>query len=128
MADRVAAMARDHAAAWCANDPDWIGKLFAEDGTISVNGGEAHVGRAAIIENARALLASFPGVKVHCHETRHAGTRAIFIWTLEGRHAETGNHVTLPGWHEWDLNPDMEVQHCRGFFDASDLERQVTGK
>ena len=126
-ADRVAQMAQDHAKAWCDGAPDGIAALLAEDGTISVNGGEVHAGRAAIIANAKELLANFPGLTVRCHETRHACNRAVFIWTLEGRHAETGNRVSLPGWHEWDMNADMQVQHCRGFYDAVDLARQIAG-
>jgi len=127
-AQQVARMAMEHAEAWCAGDPGKIAELFAEDGAISVNGGEPHVGRAAISENAKELLATFPGLVVHCHQTRQAADRAVFIWTLEGQHADTGNLVSLPGWHEWELDDDMHVKRCRGFFDASDLARQITGK
>lgn len=126
-ARRVAQMAAEHAAAWSENSPDKIGELFAEDGTIIVNDGDAHVGRTAIIENAKELLQTFPGLVVLCHETRHAGNRAVFIWTLEGRHAETGNGISLPGWHEWELDANMRVMHCKGYFDPADLERQIKG-
>lgn len=126
-ARRIAQMAAEHASAWCANSPDKVGELFAEDGTIIVNDSEAHIGRAAIIENAKGLLQTFPGMVVLCHQTRHAGDRAVFIWTLEGRHAEKGNFVSLPGWHEWELDANMRVKHCKGYFDAEDLERQIAG-
>jgi len=124
----VEKLAREHAAAWTNGSADEIAEMFAENGSISVNGGEAQVGRADIIEHAKGMLATFPGLVVHCHETRHAGDRAVFIWTLEGRHAETGNFVTLPGWHEWELDENMKVRRCRGFFDASSFERQITGE
>ena len=127
-ARRVERMAKEHAAAWSEGASQKIVELFAEHGTISVNGGEPHVGRAAIGENAKELLATFPGLVVHCRETRHAGDRAVFIWTLEGNHAETGNFVSLAGWHEWELNDDMQVKRCCGFFHAGDLERQIKGK
>lgn len=127
-ARRVEKMAMDHAAAWSEGDADRIAALFAKNGTITVNGGEPHVGRAEISENAKELLATFPGLVVHCHETRHAGDRAVFVWTLEGNHAATGNFVSLPGWHEWELDDDMQVKRCRGFFDGGDFERQVAGK
>ena len=126
-ARKVQDMAAEHAAAWTEGSVDKISELFSEDGTITVNEGETHSGRAAIAENAQGLLATFPGLTVHCHETRHAGNRAVFIWTLEGRHAETGQQVVLPGWHEWELNDDMQVVRCKGFFDAEDLERQIAG-
>tara|TARA_R110002110_G_scaffold40156_10_gene128705 strand:+ start:2088 stop:2453 length:366 start_codon:yes stop_codon:yes gene_type:complete len=120
-------MAMEHAAAWNAGDADKIAGLFAKNGSITVNGGEPHVGRAEIGGNALELLATFPGLVVRCHETRHAGDRAVFIWTLEGNHAKTGNFVSLPGWHEWELDGDMRVKHCRGFFDVGDFERQIAG-
>ena len=127
-ARQVESMAKEHAAAWNEGAADKIAELFAENGTITVNGGEPHVGRAKISENAKELLATFPGLVVHCRETRHAGDRAVFIWTLEGNHAETGNFVSLPGWHEWDLDDKMQVKCCKGFFDAAELERQIMGK
>lgn len=127
-ARQVESMAKKHAAAWNEGAADKIAELFAENGTITVNGGEPHVGRAKISENAKELLADFPGLVVHCHETRHAGDRAVFIWTLEGNHAETGNFVSLPGWHEWELDDNMQVKRCKGFFDAAELERQITDK
>jgi uncharacterized protein (TIGR02246 family) len=127
-AQRVEQMAMEHAAAWSEGAPDKIAGLFAENGTITVNGGEPHFGRAEISKNAKELLATFPGLVVHCRETRHAGYRDVFVWTLEGIHAETGNFVSLPGWHEWELDDDMHVKRCQGFFDAGDFERQITGK
>ena len=127
-ARRVEKMAMEHAAAWSEGDADRIAELFAKNGTITVNRGDPHVGRAEISENAKELLATFPGLVVHCHETRHAGDRAVFVWTLEGNHAGTGNFVSLPGWHEWELDDDMQVKCCRGFFDVGDFERQVAGK
>ena len=73
-------------------------------------------------------METFPGVVVRCVDTRHAGARAVFLWVLEGRHAETGAEVVLPGWHEWELNEDLKVRRCRGFYDADDLARQVAGE
>ena len=127
-AQKIEKMAVEHAIAWSEGASDKIAELFAEMGTISVNGGAPHVGRAAIRENAKELLATFPGLVVHCCGTRHAGDKAVFIWTLEGNHAETGNFVSLPGWHEWELDDDMHVKRCKGFFDAGDLERQIKGE
>ena len=80
-AQLVAQLAKDHVAAWTQNLPDRICDLFADNGAISVNGGEPHVVRAAIIDNAKELLASFPGLAVHCHQTRQAGDRADHVCT-----------------------------------------------
>lgn len=126
-AKQIARMAEEHAAAWTRGDLETVGDLFADDGSISVNGADPQVGRAAIIQGAAALMETFPGVVVCSVETRSAGTRAVFLWTLEGRHSETGNDVFLPGWHEWQLDANMKVAVCHGFYDAEDMARQVAG-
>lgn len=126
-AERVLQMAQEHCAAWSEGRPEKIVELFSEDGSITVNGGAPHTGWDEIAANARGLLATFPGLVVHCRGTRHARDRAVFLWTLEGRHAETGNPVSLDGWHEWELDEDFKVKRCRGYFDTEDLERQIAG-
>lgn len=126
-AEQVWNMAVSHAAAWSAGDAGTTGDLFAPDGEISVNGAPPHIGRGAIIETARTLMQTFPGLTVEANETRCAGSRAVFVWTLRGRHHETGRDVVLPGWHEWEMDDEGRVQRCRGFFDADDLQRQIAG-
>ena len=121
-------MALDHCAAWSRGDFEATTEIFASDGEISVNGAPPHRGHAELAATAKALMETFPGVLVHCMDTRQAQDRAVFVWTLEGRHAETGNTVVLPGWHEWDLNDDLKIARCRGFYDADDLARQIAGE
>ena len=125
LSEQIARMAETHAAAWCAHDPAATAQLFSEDGEITVNGTTTHRGRAELAASAAALMATFPDLKVICNGTRHADQRAVFLWTLTGHHAETGRFVTLPGWHEWELDADMKVCRCRGFYDAGDLARQA---
>ncbi len=48
--------------------------------------------------------------------------------TLEGRHAETENEVSLPGWREWELDDEMKVTRSRGYYDADDFARQIDGR
>ncbi|SLN24651.1 SnoaL-like domain protein [Roseovarius litorisediminis] len=126
-ADIVADLAARHAAAWSAHDAEASALLFSEDGSITVNSTTTHRGHAEIVESAKALMATFPDLKVICNTTRHAGDRAVFLWTLEGHHADTGHFVSLPGWHEWKLDSDMKVHICRGFYDAEVLARQIAG-
>lgn len=126
-AEQVARMAADHATAWSAGDAERTADLFSADAELSVNGAPPHVGREALIASARTLMETFPGVKVSVEATRCAGDRAVFIWVLSGVHAETGAAVTLPGWHEWELDRNMKVARCRGFYDAGDLQRQIEG-
>ncbi len=62
-----------------------------------------------------------------CDDMRCAGDHAVYRWTLEGHHAQTGNFVCAAGWEEWDLAPDMTILASRGWFDAEDYQRQIDG-
>ena len=126
--DRLNNLARDYAIAWSSGDADAVARFFASDGQISINRGDLIVGRAAIAEMARGLFAEFPDLEVRCDMLRWAGNHAIFVWTLEGHHAQTGNHVVTRGWEEWELTADHEVQSSLDWFDADDYQRQIDGR
>ena len=118
-------LAARYAAAWSSQSPEAVASFFEEQGTISINGGDAIVGRAAIAEMAKGFYSEFPGLVVHLDEIRTAGSNAIFLWTLEGRHSETGNAVKVAGWEEWTLSDDVLVSASLGRFDAVEYDRQV---
>lgn len=124
----MSARAKDYAKAWSSNDPGAVASFYAEDGVISINGGDALVGRAAIAEMASGFYAEFPDLVVHLDEFRFAGANALFSWTLEGTHSETGNRVKVPEWEEWGVTPAGEVAVSRGRFDAAEYDRQVKGR
>ena len=42
---------------------------------------------------AAGFYAEFPDMVVTCDDMRTAGDHAIFVWSLEGHHAETKNHA-----------------------------------
>ncbi len=123
--DEMAARAEAYATAWSSNDPEGVASYYAEDGEIAINGGDTLKGRAAIAEMAAGFYAEFPDLKVYCDDFRLAGTNALFAWTLEGHHSETGKHVKVPGWEEWELTDAGEVAVSRGRFDAEEYDRQV---
>ncbi|WP_171129764.1 MULTISPECIES: ester cyclase [unclassified Ruegeria] len=125
--DQLNNLARDYAIAWSSGDPDAVAAFFAEDGQIIINRGDVLKGRAAIVEMASGFYAEFPDLEVRCDMMRWAGNHAIFVWTLEGHHAQTGNHVVTRGWEEWDLTEDGKVQSSLGWFDAEDHQRQIDG-
>lgn len=120
-------LARDYAIAWSSGDPDAVAGFFASNGQITINRGDPIEGRAAIADMARGFYADFPDLEVRCDMMRWAGTHAIFVWTLEGHHSETGNHVVTRGWEEWELTPDYLVQSSSRWFDADDHQRQIDG-
>lgn len=124
---RMKQIATDYANAWSSKSPEAVASFYAEDGQISINRGDTLKGRAAISDMAAGFYAEFPDLIVHCDEIRTAGNHAIFVWTLEGHHAETKNHVKISGWEEWELDDSMTVKSSLGWFDAAEYERQIAG-
>lgn len=123
-----AGLARQYTEAWTSRKPDAVAGFYADDGQIVINDGEPHVGNEAIAAMAAGFYAEFPDLVVHCDLPRLAGNKGIFVWTLEGHHAETGNFVRVGGWEEWELDANMKVIRSRGWFDASEYDRQVIGR
>lgn len=125
--DRLNNLARDYAIAWSSGDAAAVAEFFAPDCQMIMNRGAPLQGRAAIAEMARGYQADFPDLELRCDMLRWAGSHAIFVWTLEGHHAQTGNLVVTRGWEEWELTADHKVQSSLGWFDAEDLQRQIDG-
>lgn len=119
-------MAERYAAAWSSGSAEAVASFYAEDGRITINGGDPLVGRAAIAEMAAGFYAEFPDLVVHLDDIRvAAGNKAIFVWTLEGKHSETGKQVKVGGWEEWTLTDEPLVSASLGRFDAAEYDRQV---
>lgn len=125
--ETVKAMAQDYVSAWSSRDPNAVASFYAEDGQISINRGDVIKGRSAVAEMAAGFYSEFPDLNVHMDEVRISGTHAIFVWTLEGNHSETGNYVKVGGWEEWELDEEGKVKASLGWFDAEDYDRQVAG-
>ncbi len=123
--NEVREMAKRYAKAWCSHSPEAVASFYEEAGRITINNGEPLVGRAAIADMARGFYGEFPDLVVHLDDMRTAGHNAIFVWTLEGTHSETGNYVKVGGWEEWTLSDDLLVSASLGRFDAEEYDRQV---
>lgn len=118
-------MGQRYAEAWSSGNPEAVAAFYAEDGRIAINNGEPIVGRAALAEMAAGFYSEFPDLVVRMDDIRLAGDHAIFVWTLQGKHSETGNFVKVGGWEEWTLGEDLTVRASLGWFDAEDYDRQV---
>ncbi|WP_170359016.1 nuclear transport factor 2 family protein [Ruegeria arenilitoris] len=125
--DTLNNLARDYAIAWSSGDADAVAEFFTSDGQITINRGDPIVGRAAIADMARGFHTDFPDLEVRCDMLRWAGPHAIFVWTLEGHHARTGNAVITRGWEEWELDAEYKIRSSLGWFDADDHQRQIDG-
>lgn len=77
---------------------------------------------------AAGFHAAFPDLKLTCDGIRSTGSHAVYLWTLEGHHAESKNFCKVSGWEEWDLDENMSVTRSLGWFDATDYQRQIDGK
>lgn len=118
-------LARDYAIAWSSGDAAAVAAYFAADCQMVINGGEPLEGRDAIAAMARDLFSEIPDLDLRCDMLRWAGPRALFVWTLEGKHTETGNAVVTRGWEEWELDPSHKIRSSNWWFDLAEYQRQV---
>ena len=58
------AFAERYAVAWCSGEPVLVAAFFADQGSLSINGGEPAVGREAIATVARDFMEAFPDLVV----------------------------------------------------------------
>ncbi|WP_295313194.1 nuclear transport factor 2 family protein [Roseobacter sp.] len=114
-------------AAWNSKDPSQVAGHFTPDAAIVINRGDPHAGTSALEAMAAGFHAEFPDLHLTRDGVRAGGDHMVYLWTLEGHHAETGNHCRVGGWEEWDLDDAMQVTASRGWFDAEDYQRQVDG-
>ena len=127
MPSQLETLAAAYAEAWCSKSPEAVAAFFARNGRIRINRGEILVGPTAIAEMAAGFHAAFPDLRVLCDGVRAASDHVLFLWTLEGHHAETRNFVRVGGWEEWELDADLKIATSLGWFDAADYERQIAG-
>lgn len=120
-------LAQEYAIAWSSGNPDAVAEFFAEDCECVINRDRTFNGRDGIREMVSGFLADFPDLEVRCDLLRTADSHALFVWTLEGHHVRTGNHVAIGGWEEWELEPDLKIRASEGWFDAIDFQRQIDG-
>jgi hypothetical protein len=107
-----------------------VAAFFAEKGSLKINDGEPHVGRAAITEVARGFMRGFPDLAVSMDGLEKNGDLWIYRWTLTGTNTGpggSGNKVRISGYEEWTLGADGLVAESSGHFDAADYQRQVSG-
>lgn len=100
---------------------------YAANGQITINKGDALVGKDAVTEMAAGFMTEFPDLALTCDDVRYSGSHVLFAWTLTGHHVETKNYVNFSGWEEWELDDGIKVVSSLGWFDGDDYDRQVAG-
>lgn len=127
-ASELLEFAKGYTEAWCSHEPTQPAGFFAGDGSISVNGGDAYVGRASIAELVQSFYDGFPDCVVIMDEVRGAGDKAVYLWTFEGTNTGpggTGNKVSFNGWEAWTLSPEGLIAESIGSFDSDEYARQL---
>ena len=127
-ADRVRQLATKYTAAWCSQDAGSVAAFFAEGGSLRINDGSPHVGRAAITEAAQGFMSAFPDMVVTMDDLSVDGSHAVYRWTLTGTNdgpGGTGRAVRISGYEEWTIGEDGLIAESRGHFDEDEYQRQL---
>lgn len=125
---RLETFATEYTAAWNSGSPDAVAGHYAEDGSITINGGEPWTGRKGVAEMAAGFFADVPDLTLACDGVRLAGVHAVYLWTFTGTYAKSGRPLRVAGWEEWDLGDDHLVMSSRGWFDGDEYARQAEGE
>ena len=119
-----------YAKAWCSQNPDSVAAFFAENGSLSVNDGPPAVGRAAIAEEARGFMTTFPDMIVTMDDVSRDSDGTKFHWTLTGTNTGpggTGKRVRISGYELWKIDNDGLIGESKGHFDSAEHEHQQGG-
>ena len=125
--EEIHKMVADLARAWNARSPEAVAMVYAENARFVINRGEPMIGRADIAAMAAGFMANFPDMVLTNDHIRTAGDHAIYTWTFEGHHKETGNLARFCGWEEWEVGEDLKVASSLGWYDEVDYQKQVQG-
>jgi len=117
-----------YAQAWCSHDPDAVAAFYSEDGSLTVNEGEAAVGREAIAGTARGFMSDFPDIVVTMDRMAVTDEGTIFSWTLSGTNSRPGGigrRVRISGYEVWQLGLDGLIAESQGHYDVAEYARQL---
>lgn len=120
--------AEAYTAAWCSQNAAGVASFYAENGSLSINGGAPAVGREAITAAAQGFMTDFPDLRVFLDDLLPQADGVIYHWTLTGTNAGpdgTGRTVRISGFEVWQIGPDGLIVQSQGQFDSADYERQL---
>jgi nuclear transport factor 2 (NTF2) superfamily protein len=117
-----------YTSAWCSHKPASVASFFSMQGSLQINDGTPAVGRAAIMESARAFMTDFPDLRVVMDYVVNAPDRIEYHWTLTGTHTSSraGNKVRISGFEQWKFDQDGLIAVSIGHFDTAEYQRQIT--
>ena len=119
--ENLTEFAKRYAKAWCSQNPESVAAFFAENASLTVNGGPP----TPVLEIARGFMRDFPDMTVTFDKLEPRADRTAFHWTLTGTYARTGNHVRISGYELWKIDDAGLIAESSGRFDAEEYERQL---
>ena len=119
--DELNDFAERYAKAWCSRSPERVAAFFAENASLTVNGGPP----TPVLEIARGFMRDFPEMAITFDKLESRGDRTAFHWTLTGTLSGTGHHVQISGYELWQINTVGLIAESSGHFDGAEYERQL---
>jgi uncharacterized protein (TIGR02246 family) len=126
--DELKEFATRYTAAWCSQDAASVAAFYAENGSLTINGGEPSIGREGLTEAAQGFMTAFPDMVVQMDDLIVEGDHAFYHWTLIGTNTGpggTGNAVRISGYEQWTIGVDGLIAESRGNFDDAEYQRQL---
>lgn len=114
--------------AWCSQDASRVAAFFAEDGSLTINGGAPAAGRAAIAASAQGFMTAFPDLVVSMDSIDVESHHVLYRWTLIGTNTGpggTGKAVRISGYEAWTIGADGLIAESKGHFDEVEYQRQL---
>jgi hypothetical protein len=121
--EKLTEFAKRYAEAWCTRNPESVAAFFAENASLTVNGGPP----TPPLKIARGFMQDFPDMTVTFDKLEPRGDRTAFHWTLMGTYAGTRKHVRIRGYELWTIDNAGLIAESSGHFDAAEYERQLKG-
>ena len=125
--EKLTAFAKSYAEAWCSQNPESVAAFFAENASLTVNGGPP----TPALDVAREFMRDFPDMIVTMDDLKIGGRSscdAAFHWTLSGTNTGpggTGNHVHISGYELWRIGNNGLIAESKGHFDTAEYDRQL---
>ena len=123
-------LAEGYTEAWCSQTPSEVASFYEDNGSLSVNGGPAAVGRSAIADVARGFMNEFPDLKVHLNALEFIDNEIRYHWTLTGTYTHQNGierKVRISGYEVWEIGTSGLIANSKGQFDSEDYQRQLNG-
>ena len=128
MNEKLMDFATRYAAAWSSQKPASLASFYAENGSLTVNGGTPSVGRAAITATAQGYMTAFPDMLVKMDKVSQDAGHAVFHWMWTGTNTGpggTGRFVRIRGYEEWTMGADGLIAESKGHYDDAEYQRQL---